>query len=42
MELKSIEWHKTNAARAEAWSAAMCKKLGITEQDLRSIVKPLH
>jgi hypothetical protein len=42
MEFKSIEWHKANAARSEAWLAEMCKKLGITVEDLRQLSLPKH
>ena len=42
MELKTIEWHKQNAERSELISESICKKLGLTKDDLRNLNKVIH
>jgi hypothetical protein len=37
-----IDWHKQNAKRSELISETLCKKFGLTPEDLRGLLKVKH
>ena len=40
--MSTIEWHKQNAKRSELILEFFCKKFGLTQDDLRNLLKIKH